>query len=81
MPNSKTCEKKKRTDIESILSDNLFPVNLPASSLSPKPSGRIGVEPLSIESYIAAMIAMRVDALHAERQVYQPGLVPLSRTI
>ena len=26
------------------------------------------------------MTAMRVDALHAERQVLQPGLVPLPRT-
>lgn len=43
--------------------------------------GAYGVEPLSMVSSIAAMSAMRVDALHAKRQVYQPGLVPLSRTI
>ena len=43
--------------------------------------GAYGVEPLSMVSSIAAMSAMRVDAHHAKRQVYQPGLVPLSRTI
>lgn len=34
--------------------------SLPASSPSPKPSGRYGVEPLRMENSIAAMPAMRV---------------------
>lgn len=43
--------------------------------------GACGVDPLSMDSSIAAMTAMRVHAHHAERQVRQPGLVPLPRTI
>lgn len=39
---------------------SLFPGSLPASSPSPKPSGRYGVEPLRMENSIAAMSAMRV---------------------
>ena len=57
----------------------LYPGYLPASSPSPRPSGRNGVGPLCMGSSIAAMPAMRVDARHAKRQVYQPGLNPLSR--
>lgn len=73
-------QKERRTDSESILPDNLFPVIcLPVRS--PRiHRGACGVVPLSTESSIAAMSAMRVDAHRAERQVHQPGLVPLSRT-
>lgn len=70
---------KKRRGANLLLLDSLYPGYLPASSLSPKASGRCGVEPLCMESSIAAMPAMRVDAHHAKRQVYQPGLNPLSR--
>lgn len=43
--------------------------------------GACGVAPLSMDSSIASMTAMRVHAHHAERQVRQPGLVPLPRAI
>lgn len=62
-----------------LLLYSLYPGSLPASLLSPKISRRCGVEPLYMGSSIAAMPAMRVDAHHAKRQVYQPGLNPLSR--
>ena len=65
--------------MKSLLQVSLYPGYLPASSLSLKASGRNGVEPLCMGSSIAAMPAMRVDAHHAKRQVYQPGLNPLSR--
>lgn len=42
--------------------------------------GACGVIPLSMDNSIAPMVAMRVDAHHAERQVRQLGLDPLSRT-
>ena len=34
-----------------------------------------------MDNSIAAMTAMRVHAHHAERQVHQPGLAPLPRSI
>ena len=59
---------------------SLIPGFLPASLLSPKASGRYGVYPLCMVSSIAAMPTMRVNAHHAKRQVYQPGLSLLSKT-
>lgn len=51
---------KKRRGITPLLLDSLYPGSLPASSPSPKPSGRCGVKPLRMENSIAAMPAMRV---------------------
>ena len=51
---------QKRRGITPLLPDSLYPGSLPASSPSPKPSGRYGVEPLRMENSIAAMPAMRV---------------------
>lgn len=52
--------QKRRRGITPLLPDSLYPGSLPASSPSPKPSGRYGVEPLRMEKSIAAMPAMRV---------------------
>lgn len=51
---------KKKEGRTPLLLDSLYPGCLPASSPSPKPSGRYGVEPLRMENSIAAMPAMRV---------------------
>lgn len=72
--------QKKEDGLESILLDNLFPVTCLPVRPSRRHRGACGVKPLSMGNYIAAMAAMRVDAHHAERQVLQPGLVPLPRT-
>ena len=70
---------KKEEGREALLLDSLYPGYLPASSLPPETIGVLGVEPLYMGSSIAAMPAMRVDAHHAKRQVYQPGLNSRSR--
>lgn len=41
--------QKRRRGITPLLPDSLYPGSLPASSPSPKPSGRYGVEPLRME--------------------------------
>lgn len=71
--------QKRRRGAKPLLQVSLYPGYLPASSPSLIASRRNGVEPLCMGSSIAAMPAMRVDAHHAKRQVYQPGLNPLSR--
>lgn len=52
--------QNRRRGITPLLLDSLYPGSLPASSSTPKPSGRCGVEPLRMDNSIAAMPAMRV---------------------
>lgn len=69
---AKTC--KERRGVAPLPYSIHFPVYLPASSLSPKPSGRRGVLPLRMDSSIAATPARYINAYRIKRQIYQPGL-------